>query len=118
MRRLILSLTIVLFFIWLLPLGIFIKPSQEKIACDGQRAICMCSVHIMKAVPNTSGKIMLSHDSQGASKESSSSGGTGNYYISNNIMLPKFHLQASQCPVPMHMSTLLIIRSIESVPKF
>lgn len=30
-------------FTWFLPLGAFIKPSQEKLACDGQRAFHMCT---------------------------------------------------------------------------
>lgn len=43
MRRLTSLLAVMLFFIWILPLGAFIKPSQEKFACGGQRAICLCS---------------------------------------------------------------------------
>lgn len=46
MHKIIGSLTALLFFIWILPLGVFIKPSQEKKICGGQRAICMCS-HMM-----------------------------------------------------------------------
>lgn len=34
---------IVIFLVWILPLGIFIKPEKEEKACNGQRAICMCS---------------------------------------------------------------------------
>jgi len=37
------TFTIIFFFAWLLPLGVFITPSQEKIACGGKRAICLCS---------------------------------------------------------------------------
>jgi hypothetical protein len=36
----------VCFFVWLLPLGAFIKGSMEKIACNGQRAFHMCT-HMM-----------------------------------------------------------------------
>lgn len=32
-----------LFLLWLLPLGVFIKPSMQKLVCNGQRAICQCS---------------------------------------------------------------------------
>lgn len=46
MRRLIYSLLALFFFIWILPLGAFIKPEHEKTACNGQRAICLCS-HLM-----------------------------------------------------------------------
>ena len=30
-------------FLWVLPLGAFIQPSQEKMACGGNRAFHMCS---------------------------------------------------------------------------
>ncbi len=43
-----LSLLIGVFFLWLLPLGFFIKSSQEKIVCNGQRAICMCHMVLIK----------------------------------------------------------------------
>lgn len=41
----ILSITVLA---WILPLGYFIKPSQEKIACDGQRAFHMCTMNLVK----------------------------------------------------------------------
>ena len=37
------------FFIWILPWGVFIKPSQEKMACGGQRAICLCHIAPVQA---------------------------------------------------------------------
>lgn len=42
MKQLISLLTALMLFIWILPLGVFIKPSQEKSACGGLRAVCMC----------------------------------------------------------------------------
>lgn len=54
-----LSLTVLaIFFIWILPLGAFIKPSQEKKVCNGQRAICLCShLIIAKQKDKWAGKI-------------------------------------------------------------
>jgi len=115
-RRLILSLTVVLFLIWILPLGYFIKPSQEKIACDGQRGICMCCCHIFKKV--SPGKVMLSCSTQGTSKEASSSGGASNYFLSTVFVTPVFDLRSSQWGSPIQFPSLFFIRSIESVPKF
>ena len=43
MKRFIGILTSILFVVWLLPLGVFIAPSEEKIVCGGKRAICLCS---------------------------------------------------------------------------
>lgn len=43
MKKILITITAVLFFIWIMPLGIVIKPAFEKLACGGQRAICMCS---------------------------------------------------------------------------
>ncbi len=43
MKHFVSFFTIIVFFLWLLPLGVFIKASQEKIACGGKRAICLCS---------------------------------------------------------------------------
>ncbi|MCA9401255.1 MAG: hypothetical protein KC713_06485 [Candidatus Omnitrophica bacterium] len=39
---------LVIFLIWILPLGIFIKPDMEKKACNGRRAICLCRHLITK----------------------------------------------------------------------
>ncbi len=118
MRHLIAFLTFVLFFIWLLPLGIFIKPSQEKVACDGQRAICMCCCHMFKKTSNVLGKVMLSCPTQGTSKEASSSGGSSNYFLSTVFVTPVIGLRPSQWGSFIQSLSLPFIRSIESVPKF
>lgn len=36
-------LTVISFFLWIQPLGAFIKPSAEATACGGNRAFHMCS---------------------------------------------------------------------------
>jgi len=70
---------IVIFTLWLLPLGAFIKPAQEKIACGGQRAICLCS----HAKAKVSGKAIESgvglKVGNSSGKEKESSGGAGHY---------------------------------------
>ncbi len=79
MKKLLPSFLLVSFILWILPLGYFIKPSQEKTACDGQRAMCMC--HAM--VPKVSSKAMehgiMLKAGASANKENSSA---GNYFIS------------------------------------
>ena len=63
-------------FVWLLPLGAFIKPSQEKIACDGHRAFHMCCMMLGKVNPNPSSKISFTTASDfGHGAKSSAAGG-------------------------------------------
>jgi hypothetical protein len=118
MKPLVGFLTVVLFFIWLLPLGIFIKPSQEKVACDGQRAICMCSVHFAHKSPsNPLGGIATANPN--ANKEApSNGGGAGNYFesglsvlsVTHSSILPDFQVEL--------IPSLQFINPIEHVPRF
>ena len=79
MKRLLALFLLIGFVCWIMPLGYFIKPSQEKTVCDGQRAMCMCSVMMgHKAVDKAMAGISLKAAS--ANKENSSS--AGNYFVS------------------------------------
>src|SRR5208283_4955065 len=79
MRETVGGLTAVVFFIWLLPLGIFIKPSQEKVACDGQRAICMCHAFVPKAADKATEPGITLRAGASSNKENPSA---GNYFVS------------------------------------
>jgi hypothetical protein len=59
MRAHISTITAAIFLVWILPLGIFIKPDEEKLACNGKRAICMCSHLLAKQTAKFAGKILL-----------------------------------------------------------
>jgi hypothetical protein len=116
MRYLVSALTVLLFFIWILPLGIFIKPSQEKIACAGQRAICLCSQASSKIKSSPINGYGLK--SQSTNKETNASGGgAGHSYlaayrsIQNN--LAKSILNDSMLLAYLNPSLL----AIEHVPK-
>ena len=64
------------FVLWILPLGAFIKPSQEKIACDGKRAFHMCSMSMGKVNPEPSSKVTFTNtNSSEQGPKSSASGG-------------------------------------------
>lgn len=80
MSKFIAPLIIILFFIWLLPLGVFIKPAHEKIACGGQRAICLCSHSASKIKSNSVAGYGLKKASNN-NKESNTSDGAGHYYL-------------------------------------
>jgi hypothetical protein len=76
------SIILILFFIWLLPLGVFIKPSQEQVVCGGQRAVCMCS-HIQVKVKGSALE-GSSLKSVSASQKEAGSSSAGHYYLALN----------------------------------
>ena len=80
MKKALLSFIVIAFFIWLLPLGVFIKPSQEKTACGGQRAICMCQVQMTKSQSKPLEGISLKGGSNQKNENASAKGGGSNYF--------------------------------------
>lgn len=109
--------TAFLFFIWILPLGIFIKPAQEKIACDGQRAICLCSHLVAKQIAKNAGKAAYKPSRTAEPKESNGPGGFSHYYLfaqrtnSSNKQITFYHQQQSS------LYSLIVVRLIDQVPK-
>lgn len=87
MSRIISAVTLILFTVWILPLGIFIAPSKEKLACAGQRAICLCSMKMAKS-NKTSEKISFASDTETAKEEGASS--SGHYFL---LLSLRNHLQ-------------------------
>ncbi len=117
MRKIVLSITALLFLIWILPLGIFIKPSQEKLACNGQRAICLCSHLMAKQLAKTTGKPIYKGGGTTEQKEHSAPGGSSHYFSvaqkKNQINKHfSFYHQQQSC-----LYSLLVARSIDHVPK-
>lgn len=116
MRYFVSVLTALLFFIWILPLGIFIKPSQEKVVCNGQRAICLCSHLIAKQEAKNAGKAIYKVSGT-AQKEQNGPGGSSHHFLvvqkknQINRQLSSYHQQQS------FPYSFLVIRSIEHVPK-
>jgi len=87
MSKLTTSLLLTSFILWILPLGIFIKPSQEKFACDGQRAMCMCRVMMHKSSDKVITGIVLKVGT--STNKENSSGGASNYFMSaKQIIVP------------------------------
>ena len=117
MQRAVSSLVAILFLIWILPLGYFIKPSQQKTFCDGQRGMCMCTAHFAHKSPaNPLGGIANANPN--SNKEAPSNGGAGNYFESgvsvisptHSSILPDFQVEL--------IPSLQFINPIEHVPKF
>lgn len=117
MRKIILLLTVLLFFIWILPLGVFIKPSQEKKVCNGQRAICLCSHLIAKRVAKDASKTIYKGGGGAGQKEQSGPGGASHHYLyvqkknRFNRQYSSYHQKQSI------LYSFLVIRPIEHVPK-
>ncbi len=118
MRFLISLLTTVLFLIWILPLGIFIKPSQEKIACNGQRAICLCShTKVAKARSKPIEGFGLKANSNSNKESNASGGGTGHYYLAAHLPA-KNNLTMRALNDSMFLDYRNpFLRSIEHIPK-
>ncbi len=83
--RLISSFLTATLFVWLLPLGIFIKPSQEKTACDGKRAFHMCSMMTPKTDNASDSKVKISSAGSFNENAKSSSSG-GNDFIAAGVL--------------------------------
>lgn len=116
MQRAVSSLLVIFFIIWILPLGCFIKPSQQKKFCDGQRGMCMCTIFMVKKAPSHSPN-QISMPSPSSNHESSSSGGASNYFISAKptVILNSHLTSFFQDQLFPYNSPFLV--SIEQVPK-
>lgn len=118
MQKFIASLTAILFIAWILPLGFFITPSKEKIACNGQRAICMCSHAMAKQSAKNVGVGKAAYKGSGAAqKEQNGPGGSSHHFLAVqkknqiNRQISFYHREQST------FYSLLVVRPIEHVPK-
>jgi len=72
-KRSVAIISLLIFVVWILPLGVFIKPSAEKLACAGQRAICMCQHLLVKAQEAQAGEVVFAQGAGSPDKETQSS---------------------------------------------
>lgn len=117
MKKILLTLTAVLFFLWILPLGFVIKPAFEKIACDGQRALCMCSHLTMKQTGANPGKTCFQANTGAQQAEPKKSGGTGSFFL---LAQTTAHVINKFCSHLQNTPTLYSFRltpRIEHIPK-
>lgn len=117
MRNVVLLSVAFSFFIWILPLGVFIKPAQEKLACDGQRAVCMCSHGMSQPLVHKAGETIYQSPGGFTTKEHHNPGGGSNQFLlAQNIDLLSrqeggFFLEGS------FLFTSTVFPLIEHVPK-
>lgn len=85
MKRFIASFLTLCIFFWILPLGNFIKPVQEKTACGGGRAMHMCTMGMGKVHTDTdrSSKISFNNASSLDKDPRSASSGASNDVLLN-----------------------------------
>lgn len=97
-------------------MGAFIKPDQEKKACNGQRALCMCSKFMAKQAAKNAGKKVYK-GSGAAQKLKDGPGGASHHYLLSQM---KDRIQRLVSSYPQDFSlqySLLVIRTIDHVPK-
>lgn len=116
MRRTVSLLVLVLFLVWILPLGVFIKPADEQKVCAGQRAICLCTHKMTQDKPAGAGKIMLTNTGA-LNKESFSPAGASHDFWSADLAETFRHGRMIDFLDPTVLSPLLFIKQIEHVPK-
>ena len=80
MKRFISLFSIVAISLWILPLGAFIKPSQEKTACGGNRAFHMCTGMSQPQKDSTPRKTAFTSN-VGVEKTNSSAAGAGTHFL-------------------------------------
>jgi len=84
-------------FLWIMPLGAFIKPSEEKVTCGGNRAFHMCTMEISQPQKDPSPqKISFTSASSGIDKTNKSASGSGGNDFTNNSTLAKVQHKASK----------------------
>jgi hypothetical protein len=107
MKRVGSSIVVFCVFVWLLPLGAFIKPTQEKKACDGRRAFHMCSMMSGKTSAEPSSEKVSISNSSGFNENAQSQGSGGNEFLIASF--PQWPLLRSQ------KSSVLVQRVFQAV---
>lgn len=95
MSRLISIIVIGIFILWLIPLGVFISPSKEKLLCGGQRAVCLCSGKMTNAsVDNTGFGVTVKPAGAFENEQNASGGACHPFTLAHNgvqLSQDKFH---------------------------
>lgn len=100
MKRSVAILTVILFFVWIIPLGAFIKSSQERLTCGGKRAVCMCSSmkYEVKSAP-VAGPGLKSNSNDGSQTNGSAGGAGQNFVIAHSSLRNVVKVSTLQDPL-------------------
>jgi hypothetical protein len=116
MRKSIWIITVILFFIWILPLGVFVLPSREKMFCGGKRAICLCSHLITKQAAKQTRETVYKGSAE-TQKEHNGPGGANHHFLLIRRNNPTHQYPASHIQQQAFFYSLLVCRSVEHVPR-
>lgn len=106
---------IIIFTLWILPLGSFVSPQKDKQLCNGRRPICMCRHRMAKKSTenNTNLRIPAIQPNSSNAKK----GLTHNDFLSQHIFFP-IKLSAHRQSMTIYLiPQTLLIKTIEHVPK-
>lgn len=104
--------------LWVMPLGAFIKTSQEKTACGGSRAMHMCMMG-MKAAPPEHGDSKISFSNPSAVEKTQKPASTETGGVLLNAARP-FQVELSDGMIRFSelSFTSIILPPLDQVPKF
>ncbi len=106
-------------FLWVLPLGNFIKPTQEKSACGGGRAMHMCTMGMGKVQAPTSDASKISFTNPGSVEKTNkpSGGSAGNDFIDLASIHTSHGLRAYHIELHLIIPKQSHIFKLDPVPK-
>ena len=106
---------LLVFCLWLIPLGQFIGQDRQAQLCGGQRAVCMCLVSTAKKVAD--GTAMLVTNTSGSSSHKESAGVGGHYFDAAVFLSSALNAMPLNFPPMTHLSSSVFLRNIEHIPK-
>lgn len=116
MRRICSLFVSIVFLGWIMPLGSWIQPAQESVACNGQRAVCMCS-HA-KAAPAAAQPGPAVYKAGGAARGEPGGSASARQYLHAIELGAFFGAQAGHLFTRDFQPALLFVaRPIEHIPK-
>ncbi len=113
MKRIIALFSTLAIFFWILPLGAFIKPSQEKTACGGNRAFHMCTMGMSSAKKVPAPERVTFTSASGAEKDHQSAGGSGG---NDFLVISAFAMKPDRCSKLLDFNFCLPIQSFVFLP--
>ena len=117
MFRVVSLILAITFASWVMPLGVFIKPKDEKMACDGQRAFHMCSMMQKEAASKVSSPTVSIMNASGQEQGPRSQSSGGDNIVLNQALLAEQE-QVTWFMVSDHpITTLFIIKPLEHPPQ-
>jgi hypothetical protein len=105
-------------FAWLMPLGAFIKKTEEKTACGGKRAFHMCSM-MQESQPTQEGPsdgVVKFTSASGSVEKSQPSGSGGNEFFSDVLSAALLERAGRFYEMRTLAPQLVIVRPFEHVP--